>query len=83
MPTPNFVSDVFDPSKLLAMAFVTASKGLPVAAAISWLNASNSWALVKSPVERNRRDKAGRITSSVVAVAMLCAVTYLSIPAIC
>ena len=31
---------------------------------------------------RNRRDKAGRITSSVVAVAMLCAVTYLSMPAI-
>ena len=82
MPTPNFVNDVFDPSKLLATAFVTASKGLPVAAAISWLNVSNSCDLVKSPVARNRRDKAGRITSSLVAVAILWAVTYLSMPAI-
>ena len=83
IPMPNFVSAVLDPSKLFDTALVTASNGLPVATEISWLNVSNSCDLVKSPVARNRRDKAGRITSSVVAVAMLCAVTYLSMPAIC
>ena len=70
MPMPNLPKAVFDPSKLFETAFVTASNGLPVATEISWLKVSNSCALFKSPVARNRRDRAGLNSSSVVAVAI-------------